>query len=123
VNNKSNQNQKINRKNRQRTLQQKYRSVSRKEKEKAKKNKKRKKSKSRNPTQNQKQRAKKMVNSTPRKIIKMINKFWIKRKIFFPGKSIKHQIKMMELELFIQVYLRKVLIARLLKNIVYSMDC
>jgi hypothetical protein len=56
------------------------------------------------------------------KMMKINNKKSIKRKIFYLAKSIKLQMKMMERELFILVYLHKSLIPKWEKNIVFNMD-
>jgi hypothetical protein len=51
----------------------------------------------------------------------MNNKKLIRRKIFYLDKSIKHQIKMMGPELFIQVSTHRIQILKWLKNIVFNM--
>ena len=56
------------------------------------------------------------------KMMKINNKKSIKRKIFYLAKSIKLQMKMMERELFILVYLHKSLIPKWEKNIAFNMD-
>lgn len=64
----------------------------------------------------------KKIRKQNQKMMKINNKKSIKRKIFYLAKSIKLQMKMMEPELFILVYMHKTLILKWQKNIVFNMD-